>query len=98
MGERATSLPRPSGRLAARRVGSQLVLVPTARRVEEVGAVYTLNEVAARIWELLPRCNSVDDLVEAVLAEYETDREELRADVLGFLAEGIAEGLLEVPE
>lgn len=91
-------LPRPSRRVAARQVGSQLVLVPTARRASELGAVYTLNEVAARIWELLPTARCVDDIVDALLAEYQADRLVLRADVLGFLADGIAAGVLEVTE
>lgn len=89
-------LPRPSRRVAARRVGSQTVLVPTARTASEVGAVYTLNEVAARIWELLPAARCVDEIVDALLAEYEADRLILRADVLEFLADGIAAGVLEV--
>jgi coenzyme PQQ biosynthesis protein PqqD len=58
------------------------------------GHYYTLDEVAARIWELCDGARAVDDIVAALHAEYDAPAEVLAADVDELLAELSAEGLI----
>ncbi len=54
------------------------------------GVYYGLNEVGARIWQLVQTPRTVTELVDAVVAEYDVDRAECLADVealVGDLAE-----------
>jgi PqqD family protein of HPr-rel-A system len=50
------------------------------------GRYHSLNEVAARIWELLKTPTSEDGLIEALTTEYDISREACAAEVSAFLA------------
>lgn len=64
----------------------------------EQGKYFGLNGAGPRIWELLEQAMTEDELVEALLAEYEVTREVCAAEVAVFLA-GLRERhlLLDVP-
>jgi hypothetical protein len=57
---------------------------------------FGLDEIGTRIWELLNGGASVGEVVDALLGEYETDRNTLENDV-GELLENLAEaGLISL--
>jgi hypothetical protein len=64
-----------------RRIAGETLLVPVAGRVGDLDSIYTLNEVASRIWELLGDPISIDGIVAVIQQEYQVDRLELAADV-----------------
>lgn len=75
--------------LAAADLGSEsVVLDPTA------GKYYGLNEVAARILELVEAPKSLRDVQAALLDEYDVDADQLRADLEYFLRELHTRGLI----
>ena len=57
---------------------------------------FGLNEVGARVWELLPpRCSTLDELCTLLAAKYpEVDEAVIRADVTELLADLLAHRLL----
>ena len=65
-------------------------LVVVARKRE----VHLLNPTATRIWELLERETTVDDLVKTLTGEYDVDAATARKDVEAALAEMRQKGLL----
>lgn len=65
---------------------------------EEEGVYYGMDGVGPEIWTLLGDPRSGEDLVEAIVSEYEVAEERVREDVRRFLAELVAEGLVEVVE
>jgi hypothetical protein len=56
-----------------------LIVVPKRRRV------HCLNAVGTRVWELLARPRSLEDLVGAVEREFEVDAARARADLRAYL-------------
>ena len=52
-----------------------------------MNSVYTLNETGAFVWEHIDGKNSIEDLIAAVVNEYETDKETATIDVLSLLDE-----------
>lgn len=54
---------------------------------QEAGEYYGLNEVATFIWELLEEPRTVDEICEAVTAEYDVTYERCEADVTMMLTE-----------
>ncbi len=60
------------------------------------GVYYGLNEVGARIWELIQQPTSVVMLCETLLAEYEVEPERCQQDLLQICQDLIASGLAEV--
>lgn len=73
--------------MAAKVVGKETVLVPLKENVAELSEMFTLNEVGSFIWEQLDSAASLDELVDAVVAEFEVDKETAAADVTAFVSE-----------
>jgi hypothetical protein len=62
----------------------------------DAGEYYGLNEVGARIWELVQQPVQVSEICAVVCAEYEVPTEECERDVLELLTELRGRGLLDV--
>lgn len=62
----------------------------------EQGAYYGLNEVAARIWQLVDQARSVESICAALLAEYDIEAERCEREVVACLEALVAEGLVRV--
>ncbi len=73
--------------IVAREIAGELILVPIRKSVGAIDSIYTLNEVARRIWELLDGERSVGQIADAIVAEFDTSPEEAEADTLEFLQE-----------
>ena len=68
--------------IVSRKIVDEIILVPTRRDLGEVEAIYALNEVAARIWELLDGRNSLNALRDAIVKEFEVSQTEAQEDLL----------------
>lgn len=71
--------------LIKREIAGDTILVPVGKTVYDSNGLFALNELGAFIWDLLPSVNSREEILEAVLAEYEVSREEAAADIADFL-------------
>jgi hypothetical protein len=59
------------------------------------GVYYGLNEVGARVWQLVQEELTVAEIVDAIVAEYEVDRAQCFGDVQQLVA-GLAEHKLVI--
>ncbi|MFC2071723.1 PqqD family protein [Chloroflexota bacterium] len=73
--------------MVARKIANEVILVPIRQNVGDLQYIYTLNEVGARIWELLGGEVTVADIVSALCNEYEVDRAQVEADIVDFLVQ-----------
>ena len=73
--------------IVARKIGEEFILVPIRQRAGEVESIYTLNEVAARVWELIDGQRRVGEIRDVIVAEFEVSPEEAEADVVEFLGQ-----------
>lgn len=78
-----------------RTVGDSYMVVPVGTRTRDVQGVIALSESGALLWEKLEQGATEDELVEALLAEYEVEREQAEADVKAFVDELRSSGILE---
>jgi hypothetical protein len=60
------------------------------------GVYYGLDATGTFVWNLIDRPRTVDDLREALLQEYDVERERCERDLLTLLQELSAEGLIEI--
>jgi len=81
------SVPEHSYSVVTRKTGNEYVLVPVVNNIADMNSVYTLNESGAFIWELIDGKRSVGDLIDALIAEYDTDNETAKADLFSFIEE-----------
>jgi hypothetical protein len=67
------------------KTGNEYVLVPVANNIADMNSMYTLNETGAFIWEHIDGNNSVEDIINELIKEYEVDRTTASADVFTFI-------------
>lgn len=73
--------------LVKRTIAGDVILVPVGSTSLELKGLLTLNETGESIWDLLPQCETVDEIIEKMLDEYEVDESVLRADVEDILSQ-----------
>ena len=71
--------------LIKRDIAGDTVLVPVGHTVYEANGLFVLNEVGAFLWDLLPKAQNRQELLEAILAEYEVSEQEAGKDLDAFL-------------
>lgn len=66
-------------------VDDNYVVVPTDAGLLEVGAMITLNDTSALIWQGLEKGESEDKIAEKITNEYNIDKETALCDVNEFI-------------
>lgn len=68
-------------------IAGDTVLVPVGKTVYDSNGLFMLNELGSFIWDHLPGAESEQDILDAVLAEYEVSVAEAGKDIREFLTE-----------
>ncbi len=68
-----------------REVAGYYVVVPVGNGALNFNGVINLNESGATLWKTLENDATEEDLVTALMSEYEVDEERARIDVLNFV-------------
>jgi len=68
-----------------RQIDDEVILVPIRQNVGDLESIYTLNEVAARIWELIDRKRNVDKIRDVIVEEFEVTPKEAEKDLIELL-------------
>jgi len=78
-----------------REIAGETYLVPIGEAAKSYSGLFALSEAAGFIWDKIPDCADDEAVVDAVLDEYEVDRETAEADVKEFLGNLRDMGILE---
>jgi hypothetical protein len=81
------SVPMRSPSVVTRKTGNEYVLVPVTNNIADMNSVYTLNETGAFLWELIDGENTIEDMIEALIREYDIDEQTATNDVFKFINE-----------
>jgi len=84
------SIYERNDRVVSRRIVDELILVPVRQSVADLETLYTLNEVGARVYELIDGSRTVGEIVEVIVAEFEVDHDTARSDVETFVEQLLA--------
>ncbi len=68
-----------------REIDGEYLLIPANATALEFNGIITVNEVGAFIWKQLSSCETKEDIVKAILQEYDVDEETARTDLEEFL-------------
>jgi hypothetical protein len=71
----------------ARRVNNELVLVPVSRCAADFDGIFTLNEVGARIWDLIGEGCTVEAIARQLSIEYDVAPATAAADADELIAQ-----------
>jgi hypothetical protein len=80
--------------LILREIVGTWIIVPVGEMVVEFNGLMNLSESGAFLWKKLAVGAEVDELVAAMLSEYNIDEETARADVQEFIGQLQERGLL----
>lgn len=75
-------------------VAEVTVVVPAGAAALDFNGMITLNETGSFLWELLKNETTEEELLKAMLAEYEVDEVTARAGIEKFVKRLSEEGLL----
>jgi hypothetical protein len=78
-----------------REIAGTWVVVPIGQRVVEFNGLMTLSESGALLWKKLECGAEVDELVDAIISEYDVDEAAAKADVNEFVCEMDQKGLFK---
>ena len=67
-----------------REVAGSYLVVAVGKAVKEFGGVVNLNETGAFLWKLLEKSSNQSEMVDALLNEYDVDRDTAEKDVKAF--------------
>ena len=84
--------------VVSRRVSGETLIVPVRGNVGDLASIYSFNEVASLIWQLLDMPRDLSELVSAVEREYDVDPAQAQQDVSKFLNDMLSVDLVEVPD
>lgn len=71
--------------LIKREIAGECFLIPVGRTVYDTNGLFALTEVGAFLWDRLPEARDAQELLQAVLEEYEVDADTAAADIAAFL-------------
>jgi hypothetical protein len=71
--------------IVSRKIADEVILVPVRQNVADLESIFTLNEVAARIWELLDGRITLAKIRDLLVEEFEVTPEQAETDLLEFL-------------
>lgn len=78
----ATRIYQKNPDIVSRKIVDEMILVPIRRKLGDVESIYTLNEVGARIWELIDGKRRVEEIRDLLIAEFEVSPGEADEDLL----------------
>ena len=78
---------KKSDSIVSRKIADEFILVPIRQNVGDLESIYTLNESAARIWELIDGEIRVGEIREKIVDEFEVTPEEAEKDLMEHLQE-----------
>lgn len=86
---------RASKDMILREIAGEFILIPVGKAALKIHGMINLSESAAFIWNMLQNDCAEDALVDALLTEYDIDRETAVCDVREFIDQMNEVGILE---
>lgn len=78
-----------------REIAGECVLVPTGATSQEFNGMITMSETAKFIWENLEQVDSLEEMVQLILDNYEIDEKTAKKDAVAFIGALLQNGFAE---
>ncbi len=76
---------KKSDSIVARKIAEEFILVPIRQNVGDLESIYTLNEVGARVWELIDGKMKVKEVKDKIIEEFEVTPQEAEKDIKEYI-------------
>ncbi len=71
--------------IVSREIAGEMILVPIRSKIGDVDSIFTLNEVGAKVWELIDGKTATRKIMDNISKEFEVDSEKLEKDIHNFI-------------
>jgi hypothetical protein len=78
-----------------RNIAGEHVLIPVGSIAMDQNGIFVMTELGGQIWQMLEGGATKEEIITALLKEYEVEESRLRADVEDFLQRMIDKNLIE---
>lgn len=78
-----------------RNIAGEHVLIPVGSIAMDQNGMFVMTELGGQIWKMLEGGATKEEIITALLKEYEVEESRLRADVEDFLQRMIDKNLIE---
>ena len=89
------SVYRKRGEIVSRSIAGETILVPVNNRVADMKYIFSLNSVAAFLWDLIDGVNTLDGVLAGLSGRFDVGLEEAERDVMEFIEELVKAKLIE---
>ena len=76
---------KKSDSIVSRKIADEFILVPIRQNVGDLESISTLNEVAARIWELIDGKMKVREIKDKIVEEFEVTPQQAEKDLVEYI-------------
>ncbi len=76
---------KKSNSIVSRKIADEFILVPIRQNVGDLESISTLNEVAARIWELIDGKMKVREIKDKIVEEFEVTPQQAEKDLIEYI-------------
>ena len=83
------------GEIVSREIAGETILVPIRGKLADLQRIFTVNAVAAHIWQQLDGKRTLAGIRDSVLETFQVERERAEADIQRFVAELTQAGLIQ---
>jgi hypothetical protein len=73
--------------IVSRIIAGQAILVPIRKSMGDMDNIYTLNETAARVWDLIDSQRTLGEVLQQLVAEFDVDPQQAEQDIIGIVGE-----------
>jgi len=80
---------RKNKNVVARKIDQELFLIPVIKTQDDVSAIYTLNKMAIKVWELIDGKSSLKKIRDTVLEKYNVQPRRLERDLESFIKDAL---------
>jgi len=77
-----------------RDIAGEYVLVPTGATTQEFNGLITLSETGKFVWENIEKADSLKEMVDFILEEYEIDEQTATQDAVQFIGKLVQAGFV----
>ncbi len=81
---------KKSDSIVSRKIADEFLLVPIKQNVGDLESIYTLNEVATRVWELIDGKKKVKEIKDKIVEEFEVTPQEAEKDLASLVKQLLA--------
>ncbi len=85
---------KKSDSIVSRKIADEFLLVPIKQNVGDLESIYTLNEVATRVWELIDGKKKVKEINDKIVEEFEVTPQEAEKDLANLVKQLLAVGAI----